>query len=60
MHVNVVDRLLGFLPKGMGGTTEPSLTLTLCGEDVVLSFAEDHFLELQVMVRESMTASEVK
>ncbi|MBI4027514.1 MAG: hypothetical protein HY360_21185 [Verrucomicrobia bacterium] len=57
---DIVERILSFVPKGMGGRTEPTLKIALCGENVVLTFVEDHFLELQVMARESKTASAAK
>lgn len=54
---NIIERILSFVPKAMGGRKEPALRIVLCGENVVLTFAEDHLLELQVMTRESFAAS---
>jgi hypothetical protein len=53
---NFLDRVVNFVPRGLGGTEDPVLRLNLCGENVVLTFDENHFLELQVMAQKSMKA----
>jgi hypothetical protein len=57
---NIVDRILSFVPKAMGGAGDATLEMMLCGERVTLCFAEDHFLELQVMARESVQVSKAQ
>ena len=57
---NIVDRILSFVPKAMGGAGDATLEMMICGERVTLCFAEDHFLELQVMARESVQVSKAQ
>lgn len=45
-----------FVPRAEGGTAEPVIILTLCGERISIVFHEDHFLELQTMIRQSQKA----
>jgi hypothetical protein len=42
-----------FVPKANGGIAEPAIALTLCDERAPIIFHDDHFLELQTMIRES-------
>jgi hypothetical protein len=51
---DIVEKIMSFVPKAMGGKTDPALKFALCGENITLRFSEDHFLELQVMARESL------
>lgn len=46
-----------FVPRAEGGTSEPVIILTLCGERVTVVFHEDHFLELQTMIQQSQQAA---
>jgi hypothetical protein len=50
---DILDGILGFVPKESGGCGDAEIRLKLCGEPVTIGFHEDHFLELQTMVEES-------
>jgi hypothetical protein len=51
--IDLLEHVLTFVPKAEGGTKKSAIDLTLCGEPAAIVFHEDHFLELQTMIRES-------
>ena len=51
---DILEKILGFVPAASGGTQNADIALRLCGESITIGFHEDHFLELQTMVEESM------
>ncbi|MCC6694359.1 MAG: hypothetical protein IT365_01900 [Candidatus Hydrogenedentes bacterium] len=54
---DILSNIEAYVPSSKGGSARPAITLTLCGESATIVFHEDHFLELQVMIRESRKAS---
>ena len=57
METDLLTDIDAFVPRAEGGTSEPVIILTLCGEHVTIVFHEDHFLELQTMIEESQRAT---
>jgi hypothetical protein len=53
VDTDVAERVLGFVPRASGGSTQASIDLTLCGHAERIDFHEDHFIELGVMIQES-------
>jgi hypothetical protein len=51
---DILAKILGFVPFISGGTQKADISLRLCGESITIGFHEDHFLELQTMVEESI------
>lgn len=56
VDANILERILTFVPRADGGTDDPTISLTLCGQPVTIEFHENHFIELQTMIQESQKA----
>ena len=48
---NLEEKILAYRTESEGGTTEPSILLTLCDEAVEIQYAEKHFIELQEILK---------
>lgn len=56
VDADILEHILAFMPRAEGGTVDPAITLTLCGQLVTIVFHENHFIELQTMIQESQKA----
>ena len=54
-HVNtdIASQVHEFVPQQSGGNEQAVINLTLCGTPEIITFHEDHLIELQVMLQKS-------
>lgn len=54
---DIVQLILDMRIKSEGGDSDPALPMKLCGEDLQITFVENHLLDLQEMIKASRSAT---
>ncbi|MGI6458637.1 MAG: sacsin N-terminal ATP-binding-like domain-containing protein [Candidatus Hydrogenedentales bacterium] len=54
VDIDVQEHILAFTPKAQRGIVEPTIEIILCAQKETILFHEDHFLELKIMIEESL------